>query len=1048
MRSGLFRNLDVSRNETDQLVRFCRLSLNITHQRSDRTWDSGRNGLPGDLMFSPRFFGVMILCFSISGIFPGWALAHSGHQQGHQHRDASRAVAPVKRAARVPQSGQVISNSANLTPAKGNLIPRIVPLEVDGKFYQLWEQRNEKNVVVSQILFGSDRQEIMIDKDGDGFLEGWEIHFPNGHMIFRTPSYGRFMFMDVEVREPQGRMSLKYAWSLKNKQYNLYAMEAKPYKNLNYQQDFIVGCRLDDDERRLHGLASQFSGMMRGGAVSPADAARSLPISPECSQPPHAERYADLMRGIEMVVGSDTVFDQSRLPTTNGDRGEKGSFLQCLRHHNMDAHASRIAASFAQHQDALVAQSERFRWSIDCRVGPGVATYSFPSPGEIPRVTFLTSADGSTSSLDNYVMSQFGARGEEARRFYSQAYANVFFHEMLHFSLIEDEYVVSRIENCCGNAMLDRRETSCRQLADIVRNREIKQALERHDAAVVADYGDFRGAIRYGMGPAADYIYDDYMMSLAEEYNKLRDDPWCRDEGSPTRLTQRCLDRFIETRRQLTQLTFGPQSGSECRRLADRILGERDEGAEFCNNIYQTLWVAAQTIDPTKLDIERNCSVRADQRQSGRSSHLWLERLWAPGRFAGTLMNPTLASANSANQAIQNLLKGTRPQPTGGNLNFSPIPGATPQATVLGPVLSKDQREAAVREAAKQCETANSSPGPQPSPGLPPTPADGSNHTSPGSAVVSATPPANPGASNPSGALPQFGLQHTNPDFRTAAETSRQPTAATVGSPTRLEPHQGPSRPYYSTDSTRREKAIADHLLRSQGAMQKSTDIAKSVFNQIIPTANAETRLGKDRKESVVQQQAGRSAPRQVQDNTPVWQVPKNRIPNPLGNFGANSPAGPGLVGASASARSLGAGARSPASQPSSRPGAKSPESGSGKPKRGLASAGGAGKPAPGAEPPAAAGSGPKEGEAPAPLDPDTERALNAVFCFLSRPYEERVRPELVRPRVISTLIKHSIQVTDHEGKVHGSQNPTTSLAYDRQKDRLVLPGGRALACR
>jgi hypothetical protein len=257
------------------------------------------------------------------------------------------------------------------------------------------------------------------------------------------------------------------------------------------------------------------------------------------------------------------------------------------------------------------------------------------------------------------------------------------------------------------------------------------------------------------------------------------------------------------------------------------------------------------------------------------------------------------------------------------------------------------------------------------------------------------------------------------------------------------------TRPIFSGDRTQSDE-IRRHLDNTSGVYDRSESYAKSYSNTLariaIPAAQASELQGSSNSSanSSSGSNANRgSAPSMSKADKSVFQV---QLPDPLspatsmmaGTMGP-SKSGRSAMAGPVSAVQAAANARLAARQVASVGGDKPAVAGGG----GAAVASGAGG-ASGSNGSAGGSNAGKAGvseagkkKALAEQEADA-RALKNLLSYLQGPYA-KVKPELVRPQVVDSLLRHKVQVVDDEGRVHGSGEVAHKLTYSSQKNRLEL---------
>ena len=112
----------------------------------------------------------------------------------------------------------------------------------------------------------------------------------------------------------------------------------------------------------------------------------------------------------------------------------------------MDVHASRIEAALAQYTS--VVPDDKYKWQMTCSVTGGNDVGQFSPETTSTRPTITMHAD--LAGIKSYIKNTYNKANPSADDI-AQAYARIEFHELLHYSLIEDETKTHAIEDCCGS---------------------------------------------------------------------------------------------------------------------------------------------------------------------------------------------------------------------------------------------------------------------------------------------------------------------------------------------------------------------------------------------------------------------------------------------------------------------------------------------------------------------------------------------------------------------------------------------------------------------
>ncbi len=493
---------------------------------------------------------------------------------------------------------------------------KITHFSIKGKMLKLLEFANRSGQVVRQELISPDFYEISLSRSGNGQMDSWERYTKDMSVRMRVPRLGHFVFMDVEAKKRDGILLMRFSRTHRG-DYALYASSLRPYKKLGYSltNDFVVGCRAHELPTQL--LAAQMNDLLYNSpdsAVKFRDAIASQILEPNCNQPPFDKVKSDIVKAVYDVASSDTDFKGKDIQTLQGIKTKtKGKFLQCLRFYDLDAHASRISAAFAQYSDR--APAEPFKWKISCDAkAQGLGEFDNSIPDTPPIIT-----------LGRPALQVAPARIGDKQNL-ETAFAQTFFHEMLHYSLIADEDTTGAIEHCCATED-NENSASCKGVQAIVKLQNRSQIIEGEVAANLGDnYPLYRDTLRDLFGSIADQYIDKFYTETAAAYNLAEEKPNCLQPKTAT-LTPQCLAEFQSAFGDIVDREFGDSNNGQCVTTAAVKMGV-DMATDLCSR----LEMASRKIyglPSTKLAGKDPCANRKFIRADENVAALFLPKAWA-----------------------------------------------------------------------------------------------------------------------------------------------------------------------------------------------------------------------------------------------------------------------------------------------------------------------------------------------------------------------------------------------------------------------------------
>lgn len=470
---------------------------------------------------------------------------------------------------------------------------------IQGQPFYLTEKMNKFGLTTEQVLITNDRVSVSIDRNGDGLLDSWQLYTPHRDVTMREPHRGHFQIMEVEERIDKAILNMKFFRTQKG-DYRLYAVASRKNKPMfkTVVNDFIVGCRAS--EQRLSDLAAIVNEAIVSDENHLETIIKDQIMQPNCKAGSFSSETDLMVKGIADVFKSDSLWGVAKKNemTSALNRGDSnlrsvethGLYLQCLRYYHLDTHASRIASAPATY--LLANTKEDFHWKIDCKTiegGKPSATCSAVSPvvrnecessgikshgvaGELEQPSFGPPTISFVSDLRGGV--------KDSTR---SDYARTFFHEMLHYALINDEWAADEIESCCSQPSFETLE--CKSLEKRLEAKKYAQAFENLVISALGDkYADYRNLMRETYGGNGDQVIDNFYGKVGEVYrNYVEGDLKCGFKKSDANYEQ-CKKSFNGDMGKLIGDTFGANESSDCR---DTTSGNMSGTAsvEYCQKL-------------------------------------------------------------------------------------------------------------------------------------------------------------------------------------------------------------------------------------------------------------------------------------------------------------------------------------------------------------------------------------------------------------------------------------------------------------------------------
>ncbi len=544
--------------------------------------------------FGRQIFAVFVCANFTLASAPVSAKSKLKSQSFDESKFVADEYAPAKKKGRRGPASVRTANRKNTAQE-----PNFSVVDVDGKKLTVQLTRNEKGRVISQVVLADGRLETAVDKNGDGLMESWEMSTKTSRMELTQPIRGHFSLMTIEHRYPDGIVQMQYSYQPKAKDYKLFGIVKKPYGTYN-QEDFVVGCREKDKE--LTDFATELEQFLKVDS-NQAGLKKSLEdelIGPKCKQPPFADMVSTMSEGMMKVALSDRPQSQKG--------AKKGKYLSCLRHYELDTHANRILGAFGQYT-SKVSPADRYKWSVTC---------------DEKQSTVAKFTDGFSDRSFSFNATKAKFNSKEIQKLYgktdhAEMFAQSFFHEMLHYSKIEDETIVEAVEYCCS---ADNNEGSpaCKEVEEFVKIRKMEQRLTNTACKALEDCEGTVNAMREGMGSSAEFFRTRLVSDAAQIFLQYPNDNEARKKE-----LQNLMDDNFEGDK------------SNCMELAvHKTLAEKRNFCKLLQNLSEKL-VGLNT-DPSELaSICSKYSINGNDSKSKSAMESWMRVLfpksWAQADF-------------------------------------------------------------------------------------------------------------------------------------------------------------------------------------------------------------------------------------------------------------------------------------------------------------------------------------------------------------------------------------------------------------------------------
>lgn len=310
-----------------------------------------------------------------------------------------------------------------------------------------------------QTLNFGDRTQTEIDSDGDGQLDEWTLTANDLRIQLHSPREGHFRFMEIRKETQKEWVDLLFIRTKKG-HYSLINRSAERKFTLYNSQDsapddFVAGqCR--ETEEQLQSEVSEFNTSLTSGVVSEEKVDSLINdqiLDASCNKPEFKNQKEKIAAAMKKVFLSDKDFSKEKQQSTSSKNKEifskemknqfepdskQPKFLGCLRRYQMDTHATRIASALQTKM-----HTNAWSWKVQCETA--LPKHS-QKCGSIAMVPDLKKKE--THQHISFIMHPAGSRDAELC---NSSLEQTFFHEMLHYSGIQDEILVKNITNCCMN---------------------------------------------------------------------------------------------------------------------------------------------------------------------------------------------------------------------------------------------------------------------------------------------------------------------------------------------------------------------------------------------------------------------------------------------------------------------------------------------------------------------------------------------------------------------------------------------------------------------
>lgn len=452
-----------------------------------------------------------------------------------------------------------------------------VEFQIGSRPYILATLRNAQGAVTEQHLITEGRTEISRDITGSGHLTSWELVTPGRRVIMHTPQKGHFNFMEIERVTKSVIYSVKFIRTSQGT-YRPFRVrtQARIAQNSVVQSDIVAGCH--EAEKELQRLAGNVNDLIKiSGKLSNA---LDGVLHNSCKTGAFKDRTDKILEAMRTIFRSDQTWSSAAIQkfTDAGASGaaksvsSQGTYLQCLRYHRLDQHASRIEAALAGY---IGAERQVFPWQVRCEGANPLMNWGnyTPQDGKPPIITLFDKKEPD------------GKLTKRAGR--DEPYTTTFFHEMLHYSLIPDgSPILNATLDCCVQDSPEKK--SCKELDQLVTKQMRKQQVENQIANKLGNdqYATFVDLIGRKLRDSqkGDIALEDFASGVAGVYARLETKKNC-DFSDKTKTTAICSKLLKEELKKEINGTF---TDPEIREALAVVYDLRN--APTCDQKHSRLW--------------------------------------------------------------------------------------------------------------------------------------------------------------------------------------------------------------------------------------------------------------------------------------------------------------------------------------------------------------------------------------------------------------------------------------------------------------------------
>lgn len=427
-------------------------------------------------------------------------------------------------------------------------------------FYVI-QENNRQGGLAKQVITGSDYSEIHLDLTGDGTLDHYEVSKGDINVVASHPYKGHFTKLEVERRLKKGAAHLEFVLSEDRKRYRLLSSQYRPYKTMK-KEDIIVGDICRDSDSQIYDFSSAWRSILEKMAKYSSEERENKIL---CQIQKFQEFiFDDSCTGPNSKFKNDLPKMQQALAKVLAssfvNKGTSPRYLACMQENKLPNHAARIEAKLY----GRIVDSQNAKYGIDGRINriekmlPELIAAKKADANDILALkaaaekiekeiedesscdtihipSVLQKAYGSSLTGPSIVPFQQSHQklircqaSNEPRKCADYnadrdqitiANANcivplsdVFFHELVHSSRIEDEFLTDSIELCCGT---DSNESACSAL----RHRLAKYETTQTYSAIFSEKAGYElllDDLDKAFGINTKDVLDGYLLDLEE----------------------------------------------------------------------------------------------------------------------------------------------------------------------------------------------------------------------------------------------------------------------------------------------------------------------------------------------------------------------------------------------------------------------------------------------------------------------------------------------------------------------------------------------------